>query len=161
MTRDFKDADIDTVMSIWLSANIEAHAFIKPEFWINNYDVVKVMIPQAEIYVSENNQKIDGFIGLEGNYIAGIFVEKSARRKGIGSGLLSIAKKNKEKLILAVYRKNTMAVNFYLSRGFKIDKENTDLQTQETEYIMIWEKSFDQDFSHGSCNYCAQEEYGI
>ena len=34
----------------------------------------KEMLLQAEVYVYENDQKIQGFIGVNGEYIEGIFV---------------------------------------------------------------------------------------
>ncbi len=44
---------------------------------INNFDMVKQMLPSAYIYVYEENNIIKGFIGIvEQNYIAGIFVKK-------------------------------------------------------------------------------------
>ena len=40
--------------------------------------MVKKILPQAEIYVYEDNvtKEINGFIGLTDNYIAGLFVKK-------------------------------------------------------------------------------------
>ncbi len=140
MIREFKNGDIEEVMTIWLNANMEAHSFIDPQYWKDNFDAVKEMLPQAEIYVSENHHMVDGFIGLTGDYIAGLFVDRQARAKGIGSELLDYARKNREKLNLQVYKKNTPAVKFYLSRDFKVDVETLDAQTGEAEYNMIWEK---------------------
>lgn len=138
MVRRFQDVDIDMVMSVWLDANIEAHAFIDPGYWKDNFDRVKEMIPQAEVYVSENRHVINGFIGITGDYIAGIFVDRSARGNGIGSKLLDAAKRARTRLELEVYKKNTPAVNFYLNRGFKIEKEDIDPQTSEIEYTMVY-----------------------
>lgn len=140
MIRSFRETDIEAVMSIWLNANIEAHAFIDSEYWKGNFQAVKMMIPQAEVYVSERNHEIDGFIGIIGDYIAGIFVDKSVRTKGIGSNLMEFAKQNREKLDLKVYKKNESAVNFYIHRGFQIKAEDIDMQTSEIEYTMVWEK---------------------
>ncbi len=139
MIRAFQDSDLDVVMSIWLSANIGAHNFIDAEYWKRNFDTVKTMIPQAEVYVLENDYRIDGFIGAIGDYIAGIFVDSAARACGIGSQLLDSVRKNREKLTLSVYQKNTAAVSFYLRRGFRIDAERIDPQTLELEYTMSWE----------------------
>lgn len=125
-------------MSIWLSANLEAHAFIDPEYWRGNCDTVKAMIPQAEVYVSEDKNGINGFIGIMDDYIAGIFVNASARAAGIGSQLLDRAKQDQKSLRLSVYKKNTTAVSFYRKRGFQIDKESVEPETAELEYTMIW-----------------------
>lgn len=66
MIRKYVDSDIDAVMQIWLNTNIQAHSFISPDYWKNNFDVVKEMLPLAEIYVYEDDcaKQIDGFIGF-------------------------------------------------------------------------------------------------
>ena len=98
------------------------------------------MIPQAEVYVAEDDRGINGFIGIAGDYIAGIFVDSSARTGGIGSQLLDHAKENRQKLSLSVYKKNVTAVSFYRKRGFQIDAEGVDPQTSESEYTMSWNR---------------------
>lgn len=138
MIRKFQAGDLDRVMSIWLSANLEAHSFVDPEYWRRNFDAVKTMIPRAEVYVSEGENGIDGFIGVVDDYIAGIFVDASARAAGIGSQLLDRAKQSRMSLRLSVYQKNEPAVAFYRKRGFQIDKESVDPETGETEYTMLW-----------------------
>ena len=51
MIRKIKAADLDMVAQIWLDTNLKAHDFIPPEYWKGNYDTVKAMISQAEVYV--------------------------------------------------------------------------------------------------------------
>ena len=138
MIRTFQAGDLDAVMSIWLSANLEAHAFIDPEYWKRNFDAVTAMIPQAEVWVSEDGTRINGFIGVVDDYIAGIFVDASARAAGIGSQLLDRARQDRKSLRLSVYKKNAAAVSFYRRRGFQIDKESVDQGTSELEYTMTW-----------------------
>lgn len=125
-------------MSIWLSANLEAHAFVDSEYWRGNCDAVKAMIPQAEVYVSEDQNGVNGFIGVVDDYIAGIFVDASARTAGIGSQLLDRVRQDRKSLRLSVYKKNKAAVSFYRKRGFQIDKGSVDPETAETEYTMVW-----------------------
>ena len=74
MIRRFENKDLDQVMSIWLQVNLESHSFIEADYWKNNYEMVREMIPKAEVLVSEENGQIRGFIGLIDTYIAGIFV---------------------------------------------------------------------------------------
>ena len=45
--------------------------FISEQYWINNYELVKEMLPQAEIYVFEVDKMIQGFVGLNNEYIEG------------------------------------------------------------------------------------------
>lgn len=140
--RNFEENDLDDVMKLWLNVNIEAHSFIPSEYWADNYDMVKALLPQAEIYVHENDdtRKVDGFIGLSGNYIEGLFVDSSVQSNGIGKSLLDHAKRKCSSLKLMVYLKNTRAISFYQREGFGIQSETIDENTNEKELTMLWEK---------------------
>lgn len=139
MIRKFELNDIDDVMKIWLDVNIQAHHFIKDAYWRDNYQKVKCMLPQSDIYVycNENNE-IQGFIGLTGNYIAGIFIKTGSQSQGIGKQLLTRAKQNNNSLTLSVYCKNNRAVNFYLREKFTICSKQIDDNTGEEEFLMVW-----------------------
>ena len=140
MIREFKVNDLDTVMSLWLDTNIQAHDFIPQSYWMENYNNVKEMLPDATIYVYENKDVIQGFVGLMDNYIAGIFVEVSCQSMGLGKALLDYIKANHSELTLQVYKKNVRAVTFYLRESFVVSKEQQDENTGETELVMAWTK---------------------
>ena len=142
MIRKFSENDLDSVMEIWLKANLDAHRFIPKEYWERNFDAVKEMIVQAEIYVYENEitHKICGFAGLTDNYLAGILVEENSRSRGVGKMLLDRIKQIKSEINLNVYKKNVRAVSFYLREKFAIMSEGVDSETNENEYLMIWKR---------------------
>ena len=125
MIRKLQNADMDRVAGIWLDANLRAHCFISPQYWKSNFDPVKEMLPRAEVYVYENGREIWGFIGLNGEYIEGIFVSGEMQSRGIGKRLLDFVKTKKTELRLNVYQKNTRAIRFYQREGFKILREGT------------------------------------
>lgn len=137
MIRSFKETDLDSIMKLWLETNISAHDFIDKKYWQSNYEQVRQMIPEATIYVYEENS-IKGFAGLSGSYIAGIFVEANSQSKGIGKALLDHIKGINEELFLHVYKKNEKAVSFYIREGFLIQGEQVDENTKETELVMKW-----------------------
>ena len=89
MIRKLQKADLNDVANLWLDTNLKAHNFIAAEYWNTNFEFVKEMLPQAEVYVYENDKKIQGFIGLNGEYIEGIFVAAEMQSRGIGK-LLSL-----------------------------------------------------------------------
>lgn len=138
MIRKLQDADIDRVADIWLDANLKAHSFISPQYWKGNFETVKKMLPQAEVYVYENDREIWGFIGLNGEYIEGIFVSGEMQSRGIGKRLLDFVKTKKTELRLNVYQKNMRAIRFYQREGFKILREGMDEATGEKDYEMTW-----------------------
>lgn len=142
MIRQFKKNDLSAVMQIWLDTNIKAHDFIPKEYWESNYEIVKEILPDAEIYVHVDDTAgfIDGFIGLTDNYIAGIFVKEDKQSKGIGKKLLNYVKNIKPNISLSVYQKNTKAVRFYKREQFKFVSENVDDIINEKEFIMEWNK---------------------
>ena len=140
MIRKFEARDLAAVMQIWLHGNLDAHAFIPVSFWTGHFEIVRDMLPQAELYVHENEatRQIDGFIGLTENHIEGIFVVKSARSKGIGKALLEYAKSRKPRLDLSVYQKNERALAFYRREQFVVQSEGIDGDTNEAEIQMLW-----------------------
>lgn len=140
MIRKLNNADLDEVIKIWLNENIKTHFFISPEYWKSNETTVKNLLPLAEVYIYEKNEKIVGFIGLDNDYIAGIFIKSDEQSKGIGKKLLNFVKTFKIELNLNVYIKNIKAVNFYKRENFKIKKETVDSNTDEKEFFMIWKK---------------------
>lgn len=141
MIRKFKKCDINDVMQIWENENVKSHKFIQEKYWKNNYNYVKEALPKAEIYVYIFGERIVDFIGLNKNYIEGIFVDENNQGKGIGTSLLNKAKENRNCLKLSVYKKNTNAISFYKKNGFEIINENIDNNTKEIEYTMIWNKN--------------------
>lgn len=140
MIRGLQKADINRVADIWLNTNLKAHYFISEQYWKDNFELVKKMLLQAEVYVYENDHEIQGFIGLSGEYIEGIFVPEEMQSQGIGRLLLNYIKNRKVKLLLNVYQKNTRAIHFYERVGFEIQREGLDEATGEKEYVMIWQQ---------------------
>ena len=141
MIRKLQKVDINRVADIWLKTNLKAHFFIPEQYWISNYEFVKELLPQAEVYVYEDDKMIQGFIGINDEYIEGIFVSDEMQSRGIGKILLDYIKDKKDRLQLKVYQKNVRAMSFYQREGFTIQSEEMDEFTREKEYVMNWESS--------------------
>ena len=139
MIRKLQKVDINRVADIWLKTNLKAHYFIPEQYWTNNYAVVKEMLPQAEVYVYEDDKIIQGFVGINAEYIEGIFVSDEMQSHGIGKILLDYIKDKKVRLQLNVYQKNVRAISFYQREGFTIQGERMDEFTGEKEYVMNWD----------------------
>ena len=119
MIRRMGKGDLDAVAAIWLDANREAHDFIPAAYWLGHFEEVRTALARAEVWVFETEARaeISGFIGLLGDYIAGIFVRREARSGGVGRQLLDHVKTSRGQLRLQVYRKNLRAAAFYRRRG--------------------------------------------
>lgn len=138
MIRTFDIQDLPAVLDIWLASNIDAHDFIPKSYWEQQLPLIREMLPEAEIYIHENEGRIDAFIGLSGDHIEGLFVRREARSGGIGRELLDHVKKLHPVLSLNVYRKNERAIAFYKREGFVLQEEEVDEATGEAELIMVW-----------------------
>lgn len=138
MIRKLQNVDINKVADLWLKTNLEAHDFIPGQYWTSNYEAVKKMLPQAEVYVYEDNKIIQGFVGVRDEYIEGIFVSGKMQSHGIGKALLDYIKDKEARLQLNVYQKNVRAMSFYKREGFTIQSEGLDEFTGEKEYVMEW-----------------------
>lgn len=139
MIKKLQKTDINRVADIWLKTNLKTHYFIPEQYWTNNYEVVKEMLPQADVYVYEDDKIIQGFVGINDEYIEGIFVSDEMQSRGIGKMLLDYIKDKKDRLQLKVYQKNVRAMSFYQREGFTIQSEGMDEFTGEKEYVMNWE----------------------
>lgn len=141
MIRKLQETDINEIAVIWLDTNVIAHNFISKKYWEDNFEFVKEIFPQAEVYVYEDKNEggIQGFVGMNDNYIEGIFVRGDVQSGGIGKQLLDFIKSIKKQLTLSVYQKNIRAIKFYQREHFEVQCENTDEKTGEKEYFMVWE----------------------
>ena len=140
MIRELRNEDINKVAEIWLDTNIKTHYFISAQYWKSNFELVKELLLQATVYVYEDKQEIQGFIGLSNEYIEGIFVSAEMQSQGIGKILLNYVKGKRNKLILNVYQKNTRAISFYQREGFEIQYSGLDEATGEKDYVMAWQQ---------------------
>ena len=140
MIRELRKADVNKVADIWLDTNIKAHYFIPSQYWKSNFELVKKLLLQVTVYIYEDNQEIQGFIGLNDEYIEGIFVSDEMQSQGIGKILLNYAKDKRNKLRLNVYQKNTQAISFYQREGFEIQYSGLDEYTGEKDYVMAWQQ---------------------
>lgn len=140
MIRELRKVDINKVAEIWLDTNIKTHYFISAQYWKSNFELVKELLLQATVYVYEDKQEIQDFIGLSNEYIEGIFVSAEMQSQGIGKILLNYVKGKRNKLILNVYQKNTRAISFYQREGFEIQYSGLDEATGEKDYVMAWQQ---------------------
>ena len=140
MIRSLEPADLPAVSAIWLDANREAHAFIPASYWLGHLEEVRAALAQAEVWVFADEAGLLGFAGLQGDYIAGIFVRREARSRGVGRQLLDHMKECHPRLSLRVYEKNQRAAAFYRREGFRLLETGVDPETGEAELLLEWRR---------------------
>ena len=138
--REMKPSDMEQIICLGREGNIETHSFISAEYWKSNAPLVWEQLLEAEVYVYEENGIIQGFTGMQGNYLAGIFIRKPVRSTGIGKQLLDHIKETHSPLFLKVYQENRRAIAFYQREGLIITNEGMDEDTGHREYTMTWER---------------------
>ncbi len=138
MIRAYRPEDLPALLQIWLEGNLDAHPFVPAEYWSEQMPGVQEALPGAELLIEEEAGNIRGFLGLQKENIAGIFVARDARGQGIGRRLLEEAKRRHGRLTLQVYEKNTAACRFYTANGFYEQTKQVDPDTGEREYHLIW-----------------------
>ena len=138
MLRDFQKEDLQAVSELWLSANLDAHDFIRASWWKKQQAAVRQQLMQAEVIVATEGDQICGFIGLQGEWVAGLFVRRQNRCAGIGKALLDEAKRRHPTLSLSVYRRNEKAVAFYRREGFVTVRQSAEKDSGMKELTMRW-----------------------
>ena len=138
--REMLPSDLEAVADIWLTENKNAHSFIPAAYWERHLEPVKAALLQADVAVWEDRQGIGGFAGMQGDWLAGIFVRASRQSCGIGKALLNHFKAHRAQISLSVYQKNMRAIRFYQREGFAVLAKGVDADTGETEYTMRWQR---------------------
>ena len=125
MIRKMKPADLNAIMEIWLSSNLDAHSFVGRQYWQEQLPAVRAAIQGAEVYCYiATNDTIAGFIGL--------FVVSKYRQQGISSQLLVFVQGYHQQLTLDSYPQNQRAVAFYHRHGFVTSQQDA------TNVHMTW-----------------------
>ncbi len=131
--------DIPAMVEIWLSASIRAHNFISSDFWHKNaIEMRDRYLPASENWVYCENERIFGFVALQQNTLAALFVTPGHQGRGIGRQLLKHAKQLRQTLSLTVYEANTKAIDFYSHHGFKMMIAQKDPHTGHSELLMSY-----------------------
>ena len=133
-------ADTDAILRIWLDGSIKTHDFVPAEFWESRIgDMREVYLPQSEIYVSECDGIVEGFVALRGNTLAALFVAVVRQGNGIGRQLVATAQKVRTSLRLTAYEENGRAIEFYKLCGFRPAGRRIDEHTRHPEVVMLWD----------------------
>ncbi|OAD19202.1 GCN5-related N-acetyltransferase [Candidatus Thiomargarita nelsonii] len=128
--REYKDEDLNDVLSSWESASRIAHPFLTKEFLEQErYNIPNVYLPNAETWVVEQEGQVIGFIALLGNEVGAIFVKPEFHGTGAGKALMDKAQELCGDLEVEVFEANSIGQRFYSSYGFEPVTEKIHEQT--------------------------------
>jgi len=114
--------DHQVLLGIWEQSVRASHGFLSEQDIQFLLPIVRDQaLPGLEVWVlCETSQPI-GFMGLDGNQLAALFIAPTSFRRGGGKAMLEHARKLKGALQVDVNEQNPRAVAFYLSNGFVVN----------------------------------------
>ena len=84
MIKELETEEINDVLAIWLRASVKAHSFVDNEFWESKMDVMRqTYIPSSKTYVFKENDIIKGFLSLQEETLAAMFVSPEFQGQGV------------------------------------------------------------------------------
>lgn len=118
--RQYRESDLESVLSSWEVATRLAHEFMTDEFIAQERkNVAEIYIPNTDTWVAEIDGKVKGFIALMGSEVGAIFLQPDCHGKGVGKALMDKAQELHGDLEVEVFRENVIGRNFYSRYGFE------------------------------------------
>ena len=103
--------------------------------------IAERVMGECEVLVVRHAERPVGFLALEDDLVAHLYVEPGAQRRGVGSALLEAAKARRPAgLRLWVFQRNQGARDFYARHGFT-EAERTDgagNEEREPDVLLAW-----------------------
>lgn len=117
--RGSQSSDAQRVVEIWRDAVDATHHFLTAEDRLAIDDEVQSFLPAAPLWlaVNESDRPI-AFMLLDGDCMAGLFVDPAHHREGIGRALVAHALESRLDITTDVNEQNSKAIGFYEHLGF-------------------------------------------
>jgi putative acetyltransferase len=124
LIRQYKESDLEAVLSSWESATRLAHPFMTEEFLAQERkNTAEVYLPNTDTWVIEIDKEVVGFIALLGNEVGAIFLQPKHHGKGLGKALMDKARELHGELEVEVFSANSIGRKFYSKYGFEFLEE--------------------------------------
>jgi len=133
--RKFVENDRLDLQKIYLQSRVSTFNWLDTsKFKLSDFDLSTL---NEIIWVAVYKNKVAGFISFyeEDNFIHNLYVDTKIKRKGIGSLLLNKVLENTSRpFSLKCVSKNTNALDFYLTKGWKVVLREED---DQGEYCLM------------------------
>ena len=123
-----KKEDYHELIQLWERSVTATHHFLTPSD-IDHYKplILNDYFNQLQLFHIKQNNKILGFVGLEGKLIQMLFIDPESRGLGLGKTLVEFAIENYDVNNVDVNEQNSQALGFYKHLGFEItERSETD-----------------------------------
>jgi len=122
--RQYKDSDLDGVISSYENASKLAHPFLDEDFIAQvKKDIPEKYLPIADTWVVEISGNVVGFISIIGNEVGALFLQPSYHGQGAGKALMDKAVELYGELEVEVFVDNPIGRKFYSQYGFQLLEE--------------------------------------
>ena len=119
---DIQTAAMRTAMP-WLP---DLHTDDETRAWMRD-----VVFATRAVWVAEEEGRVAAFVAIEGDVVGNLYVRPDAQRRGLGSALLDVVKRERPRgFRLWVFQRNAAARAFYESHGLVL-VETTDGRANE------------------------------
>lgn len=138
-------ADAVVIAEIHLASRAGTMPYLPPQqrsleevaWWVEN-----IVLTEGQAWVAEDDSgEVLGYAALEGDMLEQLYLRPEARRRGVGSALLSEVRRNSpDGLSLHVFQANTGARAFYERHGFTVLDTNDGSRNMENlpDLTMRW-----------------------
>jgi putative acetyltransferase len=135
--RPYLQKDHSRVLEIWEASVQATHHFLSQEDFQSIRDLVfRIDFSPFLLYIAWIGVEPCGFIGIESNKVAMLFIHPRYFRKGIGTSLMDFAFRKHQVLQVDVNEQNHGAVSFYQKLGFEIHSRS-ELDDQGKPYPIL------------------------
>jgi putative acetyltransferase len=122
--RQYKNSDLDAVLSSWEAATRLAHPFMTDAFIAQErINITEIYMPNTDTWVAESDGQVKGFIALMGNEVGAIFLQPEYHGQGLGKALMDKAQALHGDLEVEVFKENSIGRKFYSKYGFEYMEE--------------------------------------
>ena len=91
------------------------------------------VFPTCRVWGRFDDDALSGIIAFRDGWIEQLYVLPSAHGRGIGTGLLDVAKDSCDRLELWTFQRNAQARRFYEARGFAVVEQTDGQRNEEKE----------------------------
>jgi len=122
--RQYRETDLEAVLSSWEVATRLVHKFMTEEFIAQELkNIAEIYLPNTDTWVAEFDGEVKGFIALMGNEVGAIFLQPDCHGKGVGKALMDKAQELHGDLEVEVFKENAIGRSFYSKYGFEAFEE--------------------------------------
>ena len=137
--KDRNNELINILVNVWEDSVKATHTFLSESEITHIKEYVPMALKNVEHLIVANNDKVEGFMGIENHKLEMLFIASNQRGKGLGKALLQYGMKNYDVYELTVNEQNPQAIGFYEAMGFKTYKR-TELDEEGNPYPLLYMK---------------------